>query len=88
MKLKEQERWFCIGEEDALDATKISETDENYAVFVGKKPGDKIAFVNRYRSERPEYVVETILPIEKYILWQSAHSAQKLSRSTGGTRWR
>jgi hypothetical protein len=80
VKLKEQERWFHIGEEDALDATKVSESNQNYVAFMGKKPGDKIVFVNRYSSERPEYTIEIILPIEKYILWQSTHSAQRLSK--------
>ncbi len=79
VKLKGQDRWFYIGEREELDATKIGEANENYKAFLGKKLGDKITFLATYRSENPEYEIETILPIEKYILWQSTHSAQILS---------
>ena len=79
VKLKDQERWFYIGKENELDATKITEVDENYNSFVGNKFREKVVFVNKYRSNKPEYEIENILPIEKYILWQSIHNAQKLS---------
>ncbi|HEV3037206.1 MAG TPA: hypothetical protein VHA33_05410 [Candidatus Angelobacter sp.] len=79
VKLKEQERWFYIGEGEGLDATRIAVTGDNYGAFIAKKPGEKISFANKYRSENPEYEIEMILPIERYILWQSRHNAQKLS---------
>ena len=79
VKLKDQERWFYIGEGEELDATKVDGLDENHAMFIGKKLGEGISFPNKYRSENPEFVIETILPIEKYILWQSTHCAQRLS---------
>lgn len=79
VKLKEQERWFYLGQGEELDATKIVETDGRYRLFIGKKRGDKIALANKYRSENPEYTIEIILPIEQYILWQATHNAQKLS---------
>jgi tetratricopeptide (TPR) repeat protein len=79
VKLKEQERWFYLGDGEELDATKIPETDGCYSFFMDKKLGDKIDFVDKYRSVHPEYTLEIILPIEKYILWQATHCAQKLS---------
>ncbi|HEY2234461.1 MAG TPA: tetratricopeptide repeat protein [Candidatus Angelobacter sp.] len=79
VKLKEQERWFYVGEGDELDATKIAEPSDIFLTFFGKKPGEKITFGSKYRSEKPEYEIEMILPIEKYILWQARNSAHKLS---------
>lgn len=79
VKLKGQERWFYLGDGDELDATKIAESDEKYAAFVGKKAGDKISFLNKYGSKNPEYTIEIIFPIEKYICWKSTYNAQKLT---------
>jgi hypothetical protein len=84
VKLKEQERWFYIGGGDELDATRIIEGGDIHKALIGKRLGEKIAFANKYRSESPEYEVEMILPIEKYVLWQSTHNAQKL---TAEKRW-
>lgn len=79
VKLREQDRWFSLGDGDELDATKVVDGDQNYSAFIGKKLGDKVSFPSRYRSENPEYTIEAIFPVEKYILWQSTHQAQKLS---------
>ncbi len=84
VKLKEQERWFYIGEGDELEATRIIEGSDIHKALIGKRLGEKIVFANKYRSESPEYEVEMILPIEKYVLWQSTHNAQKL---TAEKRW-
>ncbi len=80
VKLRDQEIWFYLGNGDELDATKVSEADEKYAAFIGKKLGDKISFTNKYSSVNPEFVIENILPIEKYIRWQSRHNAKKLTK--------
>jgi lipopolysaccharide biosynthesis regulator YciM len=84
VKLRDQERWFYLGNGDELDATKVSEADEKYAAFIGKKLGDIISFTNKYRSENPELTIENILPIEKYICRQSKHNAKKLTEEQ---RW-
>lgn len=79
VKLKDQDRWFYIGTDDALDATKLPNTDPRYPQLKDKKIGDKVIFEDRYRAASPEYSIEMILPIEKYILWQSIYHAQKLT---------
>jgi hypothetical protein len=79
VKLKGQDRWYFLGDGEELDATKISSIDERFAKFLGKKPGDKITFDDKYRSDNPEFIIETIFKIEKYILWQCIHHAEKLS---------
>ena len=79
VKLREQERWFYLGEGVELDATKSGEGDATHTALIGKKLGDKVSFPSRYQSAKPEYVIEAIYSIEKYILWQSTHQAQKLS---------
>ena len=77
LKFKGEERWVFIGDGEELDAIKLPQT--NQAEFIGKKVGGKISSSSKYRSEQTEREVENILPIEKYILWQSTHNAQKLS---------
>lgn len=70
VKLKDQERWYFVGDGEELDAFKISSTDEKYVKFFGKKPGDKIIFDFKYRANM-EYFIESILPIGKYIFSQT-----------------
>ena len=79
VKFKDQERWYFVGDRDELDATKIPPTDEKYSKLFGKKIGEKVAFDDKYRSSTIEHIIENILPIEKYILWQCMHHAQQLS---------
>lgn len=79
VKLKNIDRWFFIGEGNELDATKITEHEENYQELIGKKLGDKVTFTSKYRSEDLEYEIEDILSLEKYVLWQSRHNAHELS---------
>jgi len=79
VKLRQQESWFYLGDGDELDATKAGEGDATYTALIGKKVGEKVSFPNRYRSQNPEYAIEAIYPIEKYVLWQSTHQAQRLS---------
>ena len=79
VKVKEQERWYFIGNDDELDGTKIPSTDDKYPKFLGKAIGEKVVFDQKYRSTTTEYTIENILPIEKYIHWQSTHHAQRLS---------
>jgi hypothetical protein len=77
VKFKDEEKWFFIGDNDELDAIKI--LPANQEEFIGKTIGEKIKGTSKYRSEQAERKIENILPIEKYILWQSIHNAQKLS---------
>lgn len=79
VKLKEQERWYFIGDGDELDATKIPSTNKKYSKFLDKKIEEKVVFDGKYRSDKIEYTIENILFIEKYILWQCLHHAKKLS---------
>jgi tetratricopeptide (TPR) repeat protein len=79
VKLKEQGRWFFVGDGEELDATKISSTDAKYRLFLEKKVGDSIVFGSKYRSSNSGYTIENILPIEKYICWQCHYQAEELS---------
>lgn len=77
VKLKDNEQWFFIGDQNELDALKV--LNANRSNFLNKKLGEKVVFESKYSSEKKECEIENILPIEKYILWQSIHHAQKLS---------
>ena len=41
-----------------------------YQTFIDKKIGEKIVIKNKYSSKNVEYILENILPIEKYIYSQ------------------
>lgn len=84
VKLRDQERWFYMGNGDELDATKLGMSDPRYSQLLGKKAGDKITFEDKYRSSSPEYAIEVIFPIEHYIYWQSVYHFNKL---TVENRW-
>lgn len=79
VKLKDNDMWYFIGNGEELDATKIAQDDEKYRLFMGKKVNDKIAFKEKYRASSVQFGVEMILSIEKYILWQCRHNAEKLT---------
>ncbi len=84
VKFKDQERWFYIGDKYELDASKIPTTDEKYPIIIGKKLHQKVDFNQRYSSKANEQIIESILPIEKYIAWQCRHYATALSQEN---RW-
>ena len=79
VKLKNQERWYFVGDGDELDATKVSTNDKAYKLFLDKKPGEEVAFEEKYRADTRKYEIETILPVEKYVFWQCHHHAEILT---------
>jgi len=80
VKLKNQEKWYFIGNDNELDAIKITLKNDKYPLFIDKKIGDKIIFKNKYSSRSHKDSIENILSIEKYVLWQVIHNFQKLSK--------
>ena len=80
IKLKNKDRWYFIGNDNELDAIKITETNNKYSLFIDKKVGDRVVITNKYSSESSEEVIENIFSIEKYILWQTVQNFQKLSK--------
>lgn len=85
VKLKGQDRWYFIGDNDELDATKIPQDDDDYSKFSNKKVDDEIVIGSKYRAKTSKCEIEMILPIGKYILWQCRHNAEKL---TIENRWK
>lgn len=77
VKFKEEERWYFVGESDTLDAQSVPEEKQNN--YLGKKNGDKVTFSNDYAFSKKEKTIENILPIEKYIWWQTTYHFYKLS---------
>jgi hypothetical protein len=80
VKLKNQDKWYFIGNDNELDAIKILEQNDKYSLFINKKIGDKIIFQSRYASETREEIIENIFSIDKYIIWQTIQNFQKLSQ--------
>jgi hypothetical protein len=77
VRCNNEEQWYFIGDEDGLDAQRIPEM--YHSDFLDKKVGEKVISERKYSSEKRERIIEEILPIEKYILWQCHHYAYKLS---------
>ena len=84
VKIKNQDRWYYIGEQEELDATRIGRQHDNYELFIDKNVGDEINFSNRYSSKQDKEIIELIYPIEKYIIWQVRNNFEKLSKEV---RW-
>lgn len=80
VKLKNQDKWYFIGNDNELDAIQILEENDKYSLFINNKVGDKLIFKNKYTSERREEIIENIFSIDKYIMWQTNHNFQKLSQ--------
>lgn len=80
VKFKNQDKWYFIGNGNELDATKISEENDNYSLFIDKKNGDEIIFQNKYSSKIHREKIENIFLMDKYILWQIDYNFQKLSQ--------
>lgn len=77
VKFTEDETWYFVGDENSLDANPIPK--EKHVDCLGRKIGDKIVLSNNYVSKKKEKTIENILPLEKYIMWQTYHYFQKLS---------
>lgn len=82
VKLKDNERWYFVGEGDPLDAVPISLTDNRYAAFLDKAVGEKVIFEFRYRAS-VEYVIECVLPIGKYVFSQARRYFSQLATEGG-----
>lgn len=80
VKLKGRDKWYYLGNDNELDAIKLSSTSEKYNLFIGKKRGDEIIFEDKYNDEYREEFIELIFPIERYVLWQSFKNFQNLSK--------
>lgn len=80
VKFKNKDKWYFIGNGNELDASKISEENDNYSLFIDKKKGDEIVFQGKYSSKIHKEKIENIFSIDKYILWQIDHNFQKLSQ--------
>lgn len=85
IKYVDEDTWWYIWDEEMLDAFKVPSS--NYQLLLGKKNGDKIVFENEYRSENTEKTICNILPIEKYICFQSNFFAHKLSLEKAWNAW-
>lgn len=80
VKFKNEDRWYFIGNDNELDATKISKENDKYLLFINQTLGGKIVFRDRYSSKKHEEIIESIFSIDQYILWQTFQNFQKLSK--------
>lgn len=80
IKFDGKDQWYFIGDDNELDAIKIPSTNTKHSLLVDKKVGDKIDLSNEYSLEKSEKTIEKIFLIEQYILWQTIHNSDKLSK--------
>jgi len=80
VKLKDKDRWYYIGNENELDAIKITNSNEKYSIFNDKDHGAKLEFREKYSSVRRVEVIEKIYTIEQYIVWQIVQNFQNLAK--------
>lgn len=86
VKLTNDDQWYFIGQDNELDALLIDTSNSKYSLFIDKPIGEKIVFENKYASSSPEEQIEIILPIERYIFWQSIRNFEELTRK-GDLDW-
>ena len=79
VKLKNRHEWYYVGNDNELDAIKITQSNIAYSLFIDKKVGDKVVYGNNYGSKCGKEIIEYIFSIEKYILWQASHNFKKLA---------
>ena len=71
VKLKGDDKWYFVGEGNSLDANHILKDSKKYKDFIGKKKGGEIIFESPYSIATEKYIIEGILSMQNYILWQS-----------------
>lgn len=82
VKLKDEERWFCVGNNKPLDAVGISQDDAKYDILINKKVGDEVQFPgDKYAEGDKKRVIEVILPLERYVFWKARQCFTDLSKS-------
>ena len=77
VKFEDSENWYYIGEDNGLDAQKVS--NETQGLYLGKAVGDIISYPNKYISKQHEKKVEAIFRVEQYVVWSSTFHFKKLS---------
>ncbi|RPJ79170.1 MAG: hypothetical protein EHM20_02125, partial [Alphaproteobacteria bacterium] len=80
IKLRNKDKWYYIGNDNELDAIKITHKNSIYKNFIDKEAGETIQFKEEYGSESRDEIVEIIFPIERYIFWQSKRYFEELSK--------
>jgi hypothetical protein len=68
VKLEGKSKWYFIGNDNELDAIKITSEKPKYDIFLGKKKGDIVSFNDPYGTDSQERI-EFIYSIDKYIFW-------------------
>lgn len=80
VKIIGKDQWYFIGNNNELGAISIAKTNNKYQLFINRKLGEKVILKKEYGSSNLEEVIEIILPIEKYILWQTKQNFQRLAK--------
>lgn len=78
VKLKDQDIWYFMGNDNNLDAIKLTSGDEKYRKMLDKPIGSQVVFEYPYRSKNIEATIECILHIDQYIHWQCMRKAGQL----------
>lgn len=75
------DKWYYIGDDFPLDATKISRDNPKYASFINKKVGENIEFPDdKYAPPEKPRSIERIFKIENYIFRQVVDKFNTLAR--------
>lgn len=75
------DKWYYIGDDSPLDATKVSKDNPKYASFINKRVGENIEFPDdKYSPPEKPRSIERILKIENYIFRQVVDKFNTLAR--------
>jgi len=79
VKFEGKERWYYLGEDDALDAIKITSDKTEYSVLLNAEHKNQVIFEDEYRSSKRREIIDLILSVDQYIFWKVIDSFHKLS---------
>lgn len=71
VKLKNEQRWYYIGNSDKLDAIPVNQDTELFKAFIDKSKGETVVFPEKYVDQPRSGEIEFIYSIEQYIYWNS-----------------
>lgn len=81
VKLRDEEKWFYLGDEATLDTLNISKQDDRYNILIDKKIGEELQFPHDKYAAIGKRTVEYILPLQGYIFWKARHCFEKMAKS-------
>ncbi len=81
IKFKDNALWYCMGNNNPLEAIKLNNKSEKYKKLLNKKVTEQVNFSSVYLSKKDTKEIELIYTLEQYIFWMIKSNFEILSHS-------